>query len=280
MMFNQLRSFSSMKTILQNVTRTRIVPTLPTFYSANPVHENNINRLEYLLSKYSKTPRKLNISDPLLMAREKRTSVHWITLEEYREITGSGVRLKPTQYKQLIYYLNKLNSLDPELISEEVRLEMDKYNRDKSIFSKGGPTHDGTYRIPELDSQGRSIAVGRRKSASAKCYTVRGEGLILVNDRPLNDYFVNIKDRESIMYPLQVIQGVGKFNVYALTSGGGTTGQADAISLALGKSLLAFNPLWKSRLHKAGCLTTDYRRVERKKPGKVKARKMPTWVKR
>ncbi|KAK5774021.1 mitochondrial 37S ribosomal protein uS9m MRPS9 PWA37_001022 [Arxiozyma heterogenica] len=279
-MFIQLRSFSSMRTVLQNVTRTRIVPTLPTFYSANPVHENNINRLEYLLSKYSKIPRKLNISDPLLMAREKKTAVHWITLEEYRDITGSGVRLKPTQYKQLIYYLNKLNSLDPELISEEVRLEMDKYNRDKSTFSKRGPTHDGTYRIPELDSQGRSIAVGRRKSASAKCYTVRGEGLILVNNRPLNDYFVNIKDREAIMYPLQVIQGVGKFNIYALTSGGGCTGQADAISLALGKSLLAFNPLWKSRLHKAGCLTTDYRRVERKKPGKVKARKMPTWVKR
>lgn len=279
-MFNQLRSFSSMRAVLQNVTRTRIVPTLPTFYSANPVHENNINRLEYLLSKYSKIPRKLNISDPLLMAREKKTTVHWITLEEYRDITGSGVRLKPTQYKQLIYYLNKLNSLDPELIREEVRLEMDKYNRDKSTFSKGGPTHDSTYRIPELDSQGRSIAVGRRKSASAKCYTVRGEGLILVNNRPLNDYFVNIKDREAIMYPLQVIQGVGKFNIYALTSGGGCTGQADAISLALGKSLLAFNPLWKSRLHKAGCLTTDYRRVERKKPGKVKARKMPTWVKR
>lgn len=260
--------------------KTRIIPTLPTFYSANPVHENNINRLEYLLSKYSRIPHKIIINDPLAMSKTNQVPVHWLTLEEYREVTGSGVRLKPTQYKQLIYYLNKLNGLDPELINEEVKSEMDRYNRDKLISSKGKSIHDGVYKIPELDSQGRSIAVGRRKSASAKCYTVRGEGLILINDRPLNDYFVNIKDRESIMYPLQVIQGVGKFNVYALTSGGGPTGQADAISLALGKSLLAFNPLWKSRLHKAGCITTDYRRVERKKPGKLKARKMPTWVKR
>ncbi|CAL9738122.1 small ribosomal subunit protein uS9m [Monosporozyma servazzii] len=279
-MLNHIRGFSSMRTSLQYMTRTRIVPTLPTFYSANPVHENNINRLEYLISKSGRIPKKIAVTDPLLLSKNKQPPMHWLTLEEYRNLTGSGVRLKPTQYEQLIYYLNKLNALDPELINEEVKLEMDKYNRDKLISSNGKTTQDGTYKIPQLDSQGRSIAVGRRKSASAKCYTVKGEGLILVNDRPLNDYFVNIKDRESIMYPLQVVQALGRFNIYALTSGGGTTGQADAISLALGKSLLAFNPLWKSRLHSAGCLTTDYRRVERKKPGKLKARKMPTWVKR
>ena len=181
--------------------------------------------------------------------------------------------MKPTQYAELLQRLNKLHSIDSQLTNEEIRSELSHFYRKSS-------TQAGTTRVPTLDEFGRSVGIGRRKAASAKVYVVRGTGEILVNNRPLNDYFVKLKDRESIMYPLQVIQSVGKYNVFAMTSGGGPTGQAEAIMLAIGKALVAFNPLLKSRLHKAGVLTTDIRRVERKKPGRVKARKMPTWVKR
>lgn len=266
-------------------TRTRIIPTLPTFYSANPVHENNINRLEYLWNKYSNLPRTTQVNTNT-QSPQKQNRVQWLSFDDYRSKTGSGVRLKPTQYDQLIYYLNKLNSLDKQLINNEIQWEINQYHKSSSSLkdlkssSSDDNNNDGVYRIPDLDQFGRATAVGRRKSASARCWTVRGQGQILINNRPLNDYFVNIKDRHSILYPLRVIDQMGQFNIFALTSGGGTTGQADAVALALAKSLLSFNPLWKSRLQRADCITTDYRRVERKKPGKLKARKMPTWVKR
>ncbi|CCF59175.1 hypothetical protein KAFR_0G01410 [Kazachstania africana CBS 2517] len=270
------RSFSQYSPLLQHrytkFIPDRIVPELPTFYSANPPHEDNIARLEALLRKYIKLPTEtsLNGSTP---DRKRHNQPLWISLEEYRAI-GGGSRLKPIQYKQLLYILNKLNGIDPQLTNEELKIELSKYSRNHSV------SQAQHFKVPTLDEFGRSLGVGRRKSATAKVYIVKGTGQVLVNNRQLNDYFVKLKDRASILHPLKAIDSVGKFNIFAMASGGGTTGQAEAIMLAVGKALVAFNPLLKSRLHKAGVLTTDYRRVERKKPGKRKARKMPAWVKR
>ena len=264
---------------------TRIVPKLPTFYSANPIHENYIDRLDSLIRKYIKLPSQSQLANQnpqlsssphakfqQLSSSQSNLRPLWLSFQDYLSLCG-GSRLRPTQYAELLLRLNKLHSIDSQLTNEEIKSELSHFYRKSS-------TQAGTTRLPTLDEFGRSVGIGRRKSASAKVYVVRGTGEILVNNRPLNDYFVKLKDRESIMYPLQVIQSVGKYNVFAMTSGGGPTGQAEAIMLAIGKALVAFNPLLKSRLHKAGVLTTDIRRVERKKPGRVKARKMPTWVKR
>lgn len=255
----------------------RIVPKLPTFYSANPVHENNINKLESLLRKYIKLPTTQSLlnsvstgSSPTQITKDVRPP--WLSFEDYKNI-GGGSRLKPTQYAQLVYLLNKIHNIDPQLTNEEIKTEL-------AVFYKVKNLNQEIKRQPSLDEFGRSVAIGRRKTSSAKVYVVRGTGEILVNGRPLNNYFVSLKDRQSIMYPLQVIEATAKYNVFATTSGGGPTGQAEAIMLAIGKALIAFNPLLKSRLHKAGVLTRDTRRVERKKPGKLKARKMPAWVKR
>lgn len=242
--------------------RLRILPKSPTFYSANPPHEDRITRLQGLWKKYGKLPSTLN----------GNKSPQWITMDDYAVI-GGGNRLKPKQYQQLIYYLNKLNQIDPQLSNDEIKTELSHYVRKSTIALS-------EQKIPQLDEYGRSIAVGRRKSATAKVFVVRGTGEIIVNGRSLNDYFLKLKDRESIMYPLQVIDSVGRYNIFALTSGGGPTGQAEAIMHAVGKALVTFNPLLKSRLHNSKVLTRDYRHVERKKPGKKKARKMPTWVKR
>lgn len=242
-------------------TGTRIVPKLSTFYSANPHHEAHIDNLEALLRKYIKYP---------TVQVEERPS--WLSLQEYALI-GGGSRLKSTQYKQLLFMLNRLNSIDPQLVTDEISNTLAKYHKKTKLQ----PQRDT---LKQLDEFGRSLAIGRRKTSTAKVYVVRGEGKILVNDRQLNDYFVKMKDRESVMYPLKAIDSVGKYNVFAMVSGGGITGQADALMHAIGKALVAFNPLLKTRLHRSGVLTRDYRHVERKKPGKRKARKMPTWVKR
>ena len=266
--------------------RTLIIPKLQTFYSANPAHDNNINRLEELLRKYIKLPSQHELlkthggasgaagaaPEASLGPGAQSSRPLWLSFRDYT-LVGGGSRLKPTQYTELVFLLNKLQSIDPQLLNDEVKAELARYRRPAAAQS-------GAARVPQLDEFGRSVGIGRRKAATAKAYVVRGDGHALVNNRQLNDYFVKIKDREAVLHPLQVLDAVGKYNLFITTSGGGPTGQADAAALAVGKALVAFNPLLKSRLHSAGCLTTDYRHVERKKPGKLKARKAPTWVKR
>ncbi|SCU90623.1 LADA_0F05358g1_1 [Lachancea dasiensis] len=243
--------------------QTRIVPKLTTFYSANPHHEDRVDRLETLLRKYIKLP-------TIQVTPSERPS--WLSFSEYALI-GGGTRLKPIQYQQLVTLLNRLHAIEPELTNEEITTELSQYFKKTKLQAS-------QLSVKTLDEFGRSIAVGRRKTSTAKVYLVRGSGDILINGRQFNDYFAKMKDRESVAYPLKVVDSLGKYNVFVATSGGGITGQAEATMHAIAKALLVFNPLLKPRLHKAGMLTRDYRHVERKKPGKKKARKMPTWVKR
>lgn len=270
------RTFSSgvlLREEYRNVSRgvrlTRIVPKSLTFYSANPPHEEKIAKLESLLRRYN-----LPTSEKIGIKTDSVGSIRpsWISFSDYALI-GGGTRLKPRHYEHLVQLLNKLSSIDPQLTNTEIKNELSRYVRKTSAQAQ-------QQKRQELDEFGRSVAVGKRKAATAKVYLVRGNGDILVNGRQLNDYFVKMKDRDSIAYPLKVVDSLGKYNVFATTSGGGPTGQAEAIMHAIAKALLVFNPLLKSRLRKAGVITRDYRHVERKKPGKKKARKMPAWVKR
>ncbi|KAI5308390.1 37S ribosomal protein S9, mitochondrial [Ascosphaera atra] len=86
--------------------------------------------------------------------------------------------------------------------------------------------------------------------------------------------------RESALWPLTITERINKYNVWALVRGGGVTGQAEAMTVALAKALIIHEPALKPILRRAGCVTTDPRQVERKKPGHLKARKKPAWVKR
>ena len=133
---------------------------------------------------------------------------------------------------------------------------------------------------PTIDEFGRAAGVGRRKESSARVLLVEGTGEVLVNGRSINAAFGRIHDRESALWALKITGRLDKYNVWALVSGGGTTGQAEAITLGLAKALLVHEPALKPVLRRAGVITRDRRRVERKKPGKLKARKMPAWVKR
>ncbi|GAV52257.1 hypothetical protein ZYGR_0AG02480 [Zygosaccharomyces rouxii] len=243
----------------------RTVPKLPTFYSANPHHEHRIDRLESLLRKYVKLPLQS-------ASQQQLERPVWITLDDYA-LVGGGTRLKPVQYQQLLSLLNKLHAIDPQLTNDEIKQELSQYYRKTNMSTSNT-------KLKTLDEFGRSIAIGRRKASVSKVQMVRGSGEIIVNGRSLNDYFVKLKDRESVAYPLQAVDSVGKYNIFVTTSGGGPTGQAEATMHAIAKALLVFNPLLKPRLRKAGTLTRDYRHVERKKPGHKKSRKMPTWVKR
>jgi small subunit ribosomal protein S9 len=121
---------------------------------------------------------------------------------------------------------------------------------------------------------------GKRKSSTARVRLLPGAGQVIVNKRDLSEYFKNETQRTVVRYPLALTDNVAKFDIRAIVSGGGTSGQAGAIRLGISKALLQFNAELRSRLKKAGLLSRDSRIKERKKYGQKGARKRFQFSKR
>jgi small subunit ribosomal protein S9 len=123
-------------------------------------------------------------------------------------------------------------------------------------------------------------AVGRRKTASARVRLYPGTGTIMVNDRPLEEYFPRGTDVIIINRPLQVTDTVNAYNVSVHVAGGGLTGQAGATSLGIARALCETDENLRSVLKSNGLLARDARAKERKKYGLKRARKAPQYTKR
>jgi small subunit ribosomal protein S9 len=121
---------------------------------------------------------------------------------------------------------------------------------------------------------------GRRKTAVARIYIKSGNGDIIINNKPYDQYFTTIVNQFKVLQPLQITDNVGKLDIKVNVDGGGVTGQAEAIRLAISKSLCEINPENRIALKPVGLLTRDPRMVERKKPGQKKARKRFQFSKR
>ncbi len=124
------------------------------------------------------------------------------------------------------------------------------------------------------------IHVGRRKSSVARARITRGSGNFTINGRELEDYFPTEKMRNAVLKPFETVEQVGAWDVEANIDGGGTTGQSDALKMALARALEAEDPQLRGVLKEAGLLTRDDRKVERKKYGLKKARRAPQFSKR
>ena len=122
--------------------------------------------------------------------------------------------------------------------------------------------------------------IGRRKEAVARIYLSQGKGNITVNGKDFKEYFPVDTMQYKLEQPFKTSDLSGKFDVKVNVDGGGTTGQAEAIRLAISRALCEFNPENRPALKSQGLLTRDARVVERKKPGQKKARKQFQWVKR
>ncbi len=122
--------------------------------------------------------------------------------------------------------------------------------------------------------------VGRRKTSTARARLMAGDGTILCNQKPGEEYFGRIGDLDAITAPLKVTGTFGRYSVTLKLTGGGVTGQAGAAQMAIARALLKFNPDYRKPLRKGGFLTRDDREKERKKPGLKRARKAPTYTKR
>eukprot|EP01117_Protostelium_nocturnum_P000024 TRINITY_DN1008_c0_g1_i1.p1 TRINITY_DN1008_c0_g1~~TRINITY_DN1008_c0_g1_i1.p1 ORF type:complete len:294 (-),score=84.46 TRINITY_DN1008_c0_g1_i1:123-1004(-) len=121
---------------------------------------------------------------------------------------------------------------------------------------------------------------GSRKKSMAAVTITPGTGSITINDRPLSQYFIRIASRELVLEPLLLTHSLAKFNIEAKVWGGGLSGQAGAIQLAIARALQNWEPFNRPVLKQARMLRRDPRKVERKKYGQKKARKKFQWVKR
>ena len=122
--------------------------------------------------------------------------------------------------------------------------------------------------------------IGRRKEAVARIYLSKGKGKITVNGKDFKEYFPVDTMQYKLEQPFKVSEVANKFDVKVNVDGGGTTGQAEAIRLAISRALCEIDQENRTALKAEGLLTRDARVVERKKPGQKKARKKFQWVKR
>ena len=123
-------------------------------------------------------------------------------------------------------------------------------------------------------------AVGRRKEAVTRVFLSKGTGKITVNDKDYKTYFPLVYLQNQVELPLRTIESADKFDVKINAVGGGVKGQAEAAKLAISRALLEVNPEFRPALKAAGLLTRDPRSVERKKPGRKKARRSYQFSKR
>ena len=124
--------------------------------------------------------------------------------------------------------------------------------------------------------------LGRRKESTARVrlHTGGSGNSIIVNDKPVEEYFSRKVDQKQVSKPLQVTGTDGRFDITVKVEGGGVTGQAGAVRLGIARALLKADPDYRQTLRQYGLLTRDPRAKERKKPGLKRARKAPQYTKR
>ncbi len=132
----------------------------------------------------------------------------------------------------------------------------------------------------KLDFKDSKYATGRRKTSIAKVWLKKGSGKIFVNGKLFSDYFSNDNHKMLIVRPFEVINQATEYDVRCNVKGGGPTGQAGAMVHGISKALVMFDENFKSALKSHKLTTRDSRAVERKKPGRKKARRSFQFSKR
>ena len=131
-----------------------------------------------------------------------------------------------------------------------------------------------------IQTENGFYATGRRKESTARVWVKAGNGTIVVNGRPLDEYFGRETSKMILNQPLQILEQAGKVDITVNVVGGGLSGQAGAIRHGLSRALCLLNPEFRTALKKAGFLTRDARVVERKKYGQPGARRRFQFSKR
>ena len=126
----------------------------------------------------------------------------------------------------------------------------------------------------------QNYGTGRRKSAVARVYLKPGKGDIVVNGKPVDEFFSRETGRMIVRQPLQLTDNLNRFDIHINVTGGGESGQAGAVRHGITRALINYDETLKAPLKKAGLVTRDAREVERKKVGLHKARRRKQFSKR
>lgn len=211
--------------------RIRILPESPSYFSGRARFTDDYLEVERLLLKYKSLP---TIRDP--------QRIVWKPFTQFKASMGNEP-INELRYEKLLQMLNRLNRIDPTMMPEEVPGILEAHKR----------TSQPQIVVPkkyEVDEWGRAVGIGRRKTATAKAYLVEGEGEVLVNGKNLTEVFGRLHDRESALWALKATARIDKYNVFALVQGGGVTGQAEALTLAVAKALLVHEPALKPAIRR------------------------------
>ena len=211
---------------------TRLAPVSPSYFTGSADFFDNWLALQELYRRYQTLP---------VLPADSVSRVRWKTLQQYRSIVGTQV--KPAKYKRIVNLLNRLNRIEPSMFPEDAKNMLEKYKRaeDPNLAKQ---------KQQQIDKWGRAWATGRRKTSVARVWLVDGTGEVLINGKPLAEAFPRIQDRESVIWPLHATDRVDKYSIWALVRGGGSTGQAEALTLGVAKALMVHEPLLKPALRR------------------------------
>ncbi|KAK0739683.1 hypothetical protein B0T21DRAFT_382659 [Apiosordaria backusii] len=213
----------------------RAVPVSPSYFSRTSRFNDSYLALDKLLRVYGNLP----VIPPSAVER-----VSWKTLDDFRHAVGEQVRA--TDYNKCLVIVKRLHQIHPKLKPAPVIQALNDFKRSVQAFKNETVKQ-------ELDKYGRSLGNGRRKSSSARAWLVEGNGEVLVNGKTLADYFGRVHDRESAIWALHATGRMDKYNVWARVEGGGTTGQAEALTLAISRALMVHEPALKPALRRGKC---------------------------
>jgi small subunit ribosomal protein S9 len=216
----------------KDIFYARLVPASRSYFTAQPIFTDDLLSLQHLVAKYANLP---------TVKPGEQPRVSWRGLAEYRDQVGESV--KASKYQKIVKLLARLNQIHPSLVPADVQEAINEYRRDIDVFKN-------VRRPVPVDGMGRTLGAGRRKSATARAWLVEGNGEVLVNGKTLVEAFGRVHDRESVIWALKATNRIDKYNVWGLSQGGGTTGQAEALTLAIGKALMAHEPALKPALRR------------------------------
>lgn len=210
----------------------RAVPISPSYFSRKPVFNDAFVVVQDLARKYARLP---------IIPKDKVTPTAWRTKEQYR--LAIGEHAKGRDYATCMKLAKRLNQIHPDLMPEEVKAGLLPFKREVNYYLNRP-------KIQPIDQYGRSHGVGKRKSSTARAWVVEGAGEVLVNGKPLSEAFGRVHDRESAVWGMKLTERLDKYNVWAMVEGGGTTGQAEALALAIAKALCVHEPALRNPLRR------------------------------
>ncbi|KAJ3154499.1 37S ribosomal protein S9, mitochondrial [Geranomyces michiganensis] len=234
------------------------------YFTGNPRYFTALSSINTLIRKHG-----LNFRDTQQYAHVQHKP-KWMTMQEMAEYLE--FRLVKGTYEELIHKLNILFAIQAQ--------DRTIANTLQSFVKPGATLVTPSAPTASLDEFGRSYSYGSRKTAKAQAWIIAGTGQVYVNGVHMSEHFAQQEDLETILRPLVLAGGVARYNVWALVRGGGQSGQAAAVAVAVARGLCVHEPPLAPVFRDEGLVVIDTRQVERKKTGQPGARKKNTWVKR